>query len=691
VKPSQFLAELKRRNVYKVAVAYAVFAWLIIQFATQVFPFFEIPNWAVRLIILLLLLGSPIALVLAWVYEITPEGLKRTEDVALGESIAHRTGRKLTAFTVIICAVALAVILFEFLRVKPVSPTAGPEKAEPRITIVEKSIAVLPFENLSDDKQNAYFADGVQDTILTYLAKISDLKVISRISVMQYRTEARPNLREIGRALGVAHVLEGSVQRVGDRVRVTAQLIDARTDAHLWADSYDRDIADVFAIQSEIAQKIAQQLEARISPSEKAAIERSPTNDMAAYDLYLRAKVLLNSTTFSNQAKESYLEAVRLLGEAIRRDSSFFLAYCELANAHVRIYFFGYDHTPGRLALAEVAVNTALRLRPNSGEAHLAMAQHLYRGYRDYARARDELALAKSALPNDPTVFELTGYIDRRQGNWEGSAKNLERALELDPRNLFILQQISISYQKLRRFAEQAAVLDRALALAPKDVDTRTTRAEVELDWHADPAPLTSTIAAILAENPESAESMAETWFVLALCKRDAQELNRALAVLHAEGISIDGVIFPRSFCEGLAARVRGDTAVAAASFAEARAQLEKIVREQPNYAQALCVLAMTDAALGYKEEALREGRRAIELLPVSQDSVTGEHMIALFGVTCAWTGEIDLACNQLAIATQMPGDVSYGQLKLHPFWDPLRGEARFEKIVASLAPSAPK
>jgi TolB-like protein/Tfp pilus assembly protein PilF len=687
MKAKSIFVELKRRNVYKVAVAYGIVAWLLIQIATQVFPFFDVPNWTVRLVVLLLVLGFPVALTFAWALELTPEGLKWTDEVPPNESIAHRTGRKLSMVIVTIVALSIGWFLFQRSWHMPVLATKPAAAHLAPVTIPEKSIAVLPFESLSDDKQNAYFADGVQDTILTDLAKVADLKVISRISVMQYRGEGRRNLRVIGQELGVAHLLEGSVQRAGDRVRVTAQLIDARTDAHLWAENYDRNISDVFAIQSEIAKSIAEQLEARLSPGEKAAIERPPTSDLAAYDLYLRAKVLLNSTTFSTHARESYYEAARLLDEAVARDGSFFLAYYQLAYAHIRIYFFGYDHTPSRLALAEAAVNTALRLRPQSGEAHLALAQHLYRGYADYGRAREELAIARRALPNDSSVFELTGYIDRRQGDWEGSTHNLERALELDPRNLFILQQISISYQKLRRFADEAAVLDRALAVAPKDRDTRTTRAEVELDWHANPEPLAATIDAILKEDPGSGEDLAETWFILTLCRRDRTQIERALSALHEEGINIDGVIFPRPFCVGLAARLRGDNAVAISSFTAARVELEKTVSQQPTYAQALCVLAMADAALGHKEEALREGRRAMELLPVAQDSVNGAHMIEFFAVTCAWTGEADLACDQLDRATQIPGDLTYGQLKLHPFWDPLRGNPRFEKIVASLAP----
>jgi len=331
------------------------------------------------------------------------------------------------------------------------------------LTAMEKSIAVLPFENLSDDKENAYFTEGVGDEILTDLAKIADLKVISRTSVMQYKSGVIRNLREIGEQLGVAYVLEGSVQRIGGRVRVTAQLINARTDAHLWAEHYDRPLDDVFGIQSEVAQAIADQLNAKLSVEEKAAIKQPPTADLVAYDLYVRAEALRATTSSNERLKENLLEATRLLEQAIARDPTFFLAYCRLAEAHDLIYFFGSDHTPARLALANTAIQNALRLRPGSGEAHLALAEHLYRGYRDHEHALAELTLARRTLPNDPLVFELTGFIARRQGRWEESTTDLKRALELDPRNIFFLQQLSFTYEFQRRYRDLAEVLDRAL------------------------------------------------------------------------------------------------------------------------------------------------------------------------------------------------------------------------------------
>src|SRR4029077_4195528 len=398
--------------------------------------------------------------------------------------------------------------------------------------IVDNSIAVLPFENLSEEKQNEYFAGGVQDEILTNLARIADLKVISRTSVMQYKSGIARNLRELGQQLGVAHVVEGSVQRSGNRVRVNAQLVDARTDRHLWAQTYDRDLVDVFAIQSEVAEQIVSQLKTSLSAEEKAAIEQKPTADLAAYDLYIRAKILIQSSSLSTPQEESLREAVRVLDQAIERDPAFALAYYQLAYVHDLIYFVGTDHTPAQLAMADAAIQTLTRLRPNSGEAHLALATHLYFGYLDYDRARQEINLAQKSLPNDPLPFELAGFIDRRQGRWTESTKNLERTIELDPQSPFLLQQVARSYLCLRRYADAEEAYERAIKLTPKDAATRASRAEVELNWHADARPLISTIQAILAQDSREATNIAEYWLLVSQCERDLERAQQALAAL---------------------------------------------------------------------------------------------------------------------------------------------------------------
>jgi serine/threonine-protein kinase len=588
-----------------------------------------------------------------------------------------------------VSAVALIISSLIFLNRTPPTTTTRASAAGALAAIPEKSIAVLPFENLSSEKENAYFADGVQDEILTGLSRVADLKVISRTSVMQYKAGPKRNLREVATDLGVAHVLEGTVQRAGGRVRVNAQLIDARTDSQLWAERYDRDVADVFAIESELAGKIVAQLQAKISASEKAAIEQKPTADLAAYDLYVRAKTLIATAVYNTPLQEGLFEAVRMLNQAIERDPDFALAYYQLAHAHDLIYFTGLDHTPARLAMADAAIQALARLLPNSGEAHLALAKHLYWGYHDYDRARKELSLAQKSLPNDPSVFVLAGYIDRRQGRWADSTKNLERAVELDPQNPRVLQQIASSYYLLRRYADQEQALDRAIALTPKEgkAALRASRAEVELDWHADPRPLLSTAEAIASEDPREVKNIAQAWLRGSLCKRDLDSALRALAALPIAGCYQETIPFPRAWCEGVVAEMKGDKAAAYAAFTSMRTEAAKMVAEQPDYPEGLCVLGIADAALGNKEDAIREGRRAVELLPVTKDAIIGPLLVQNLALIYAWTGEKDLAFEQLTIAAKLPGFLSYGDLRLHPYWDPLRGDPRFDKIVASLAP----
>jgi TolB-like protein/Tfp pilus assembly protein PilF len=579
---------------------------------------------------------------------------------------------------------ALAAVVLSFVRKGPARSLA---------TAVEKSIAVLPFENLSSDKENAYFTDGVQDEILTDLAKIADLKVISRTSVMQYKSGAPRNLREIGQQLGVAHVVEGSVQRAANKIRVNAQLLDARTDAHLWAQTYDRDLADVFAIQSEIAKAIADQLQAKLSPNEKKAIEQPPTTDLAAFDLYSRAKTLVLTAGLSATADPDLRKAIELLDEAVKRDPSFFDAYCQLAYAHGAIYAItGFDHTPARLALAEAAVQAATRLRPDAAETHLARAQYLYNGLRDYAGALAELEIARRGLPNDPRLFELTGYILRRRGQQEEGLRNLERAAELDPRNFNTLQQIALSYQFLGRYAESIAALDRASAIVPDNAETRANRELFYLCWKADTRPLRQTIDAILAQGPGAIASAADTWFFCALAERDPAAAERALVALgdNPWWSNESPIILSHSFGEGLLARMTKDEARARTAFEAARVQQEKIVQAQPDYGPALCVLGLIDAALGRKDLALDEGRRAIALTPLEKDVINGSRVLQYFAITAAWAGDKELALQQLEAGLRAPFAslmLSYGALKLFPVWDPLRGDPRFEKIVASLAP----
>jgi serine/threonine-protein kinase len=540
-------------------------------------------------------------------------------------------------------------------------------------------IAVLPFENLSERKEDGAFADGVQDDILTKLAKIGDLKVISRTSVMDYR--GKRNLHQIGNDLRISHVLEGSVRRAGTVLHMNAQLIDTRTDTHVWAEEYDRDMGEMFAIQSEIAQKVADQLHAKISASEKHAIESKPTADVVAFDLYTRGKNILLEEY--NQTKAEYLEAVDLLNQAVARDPSFLDAYCQLAYAHDWFYFSGLDHTPARLALAESAIQAAVRLNPNAGETHLARAQNLYRGYWDYDGSLAELEIARQTLPNDFRVPRLIGLIQRRRGQWEDSIRSFQRAVELNPRNMETRVDILTNYTFLRRYADLKSALASTLAVFPNDLDTAYWPAYVEFQEKADTRPLHQMIESIRATNPTPMPDIAEWWLACALAERDATAAKNA-SDAHGEN-SIDlgfEVFLSRSFVEGFVASMTRDEGKARSAFAAARAEQQKVLQAQPNDSQALGLLGLIDAGLGRKEEALREGRRAVELVPMEKDPFEGVRRVANLAMIAAWVGDKDLACEQLESIIHLPSPLSYGTLKLMPFWDPLRDDPRFEKLL---------
>ena len=476
-------------------------------------------------------------------------------------------------------------------------------------------IAVLPFESLSDDKEDAIFADGVQDDILTKLASIRDLRVISRTSVMKYR--GKRNIREIGKALGVSHILEGTLSRSqgSARFKLKARLIDAGNSAVVWSEEYDRDLNDLFAVQSELARKVAQGLRAKISTAEKLAVEQPPTTDLTAFDLYNRAKNLL-ALRLSSGLKANLLQAVDLLNQAVARDPSFVQAYCQLAYAHGQLYFLGFDHTPTRLALAEAAIERAFRLRPDAGETHLANARNLYHGHLNYGGALAELDVARQTLPNDARIFRMMGYIQRRQGRWQESTQNLERSGNLDPRNTETLQQIALSYGVLRRYPEEKSVLDRALAIEPNDVSTKVALAAVQFHWKADTRSLHQTIDSIGAARAGALSSAADEGLSCALAERDVAAAKNVLNTIGDTPLTDYSVHLNRPIIEGVIARMTRNDGDARALFTAARVQQEKTVQAQPNYGPALCVLGLIDAGLGRNEEALREGRRAVELVP---------------------------------------------------------------------------
>jgi TolB-like protein/Tfp pilus assembly protein PilF/tRNA A-37 threonylcarbamoyl transferase component Bud32 len=549
-------------------------------------------------------------------------------------------------------------------------------------------VAVLPFENLGGDPENASFTDGMQDEILNDLAKIAELKVISRTSVMQYKAGAKRNLREIATALGVTHVVDGAVQRAVNRVRVTARLIDATTDRHLWEEHYDRPLDDVFAIQSDIAKAIASQLQAKLSPKEKAVIEERPTSDLAAYDLYLRAKELIYNGRFDVGRRErGVFKAVELLNQAVSRDPAFLLAHYQLVYANDLIYFANYDHTKTRLALAQSSVEAAVRLQPHSGETHLAQATHFFMGYLNYDQAHEELARAQRELPNSAEVFRLLGGMGRWEGHWEEARQNLERAVELDPRNARTITDLAWVYMTLRKYGEADNLAIRLQALEPRSPILRAGRAFIGLEARADMASLRAVLNTIESESPQSATEVADTSFRLARYEREPAKAARALANMPREGkIDMNGVPFPHTWYEGLLAKLRHDTDAAHSAFTAARAETEKLVRTQPENVRPLAVLALIDAELGDKEKAIHEGRTACEMLPPTKDALDGIWLITSLARIYTLTGEKDLALEQLEVLSKIPsGPISgpsYGELHLNPDWDPLRGDPRFEKLV---------
>ena len=672
-----FFAELKRRNVYKVAVAYIVAGWALAQGIAQVLPVFDSPNWLIRLLVVLIILGLPIALAIAWAFESTPQGLKRTEEAdAMPVEAAHA---KRAWIYVAIVGGLLSVGLFFVGRYTAVTKQNAGSSA--------KSIAVLPFENLSDDKQNTYFADGVQDQILTNLAKVSDLKVISHTSARQYKSGIQRNLREIAQQLGVAYIVEGSVQRAGDRLRINAQLIDARTDAHIWAETYDRTAADLFAIQSELAESIVAQLKAKLSPKQKAEIEERPTQDLVAFDLYLQAKQIVDSYLIAEDVRAALLKALQSLDEAIKRDEKFVAAYCYAARANDLLYFLDLDPTQDRILLAETAVNAALRLRPDSAEAHFAMADFLFRCHRDYDRALEELAIARPGLPNSTPFFILSGYITRRRNHWPEAERDFSTAVALDPRNPNAYNLLADTYVLQRRFPEAVQTYERVMDAGERTPIVQFRQASAIFNGTANSKPLRE----VLAKSPDMDVAGGQTpvRMLFALIDGDYTEADRVLAASPRQDFQdIDfSFYFPKAWFEGLIARTKGDSGRAIAAFSAARTILEQRLVVKPEHARTIAVLAQVDAALGRKELALREAEHAVELMPISRDIYDGVLVLEGLAQVYTWSNERDRAIELLQKLVKMPGYINYARLKLHPMWNPLRGDPRFEAIVASLAP----
>ena len=670
-------AELKRRNVYKVAVAYIVAGWALAQGIAQVLPVFEIPNSAIRLIVFLIIIGFPFALIFAWAFEITPEGVKRTAEADAMPRSTRPLNR--TWIYVVVVGAAISVALFFLGRY-----TAGNRAMSPND---RKSIAVLPFASLSENKNDAYFAEGVQDQILTNLAKVSDLKVISHTSVRQYKTGAERNMREIGRQLGVAYIMEGSVRRARDRLRINAELIDARTDAHVWAETYDRTAADLFAIQSELAQSIVTQLKARLSPRQKAEIEERPTQDLDAFELYVQAKAIVDSYINATDVRAALLQALKSLDEAIQRDPNFVSAYCYAARANSLLFFFDLDPTPDRISLAEAALNNALRLRPDSAEAHFARGDYYFRCLRDYDRAQEELAIARPGLPNSTPFFILSGYINRRHNHFGEAERDFSTAFALDPRNPNAYNLLADTYVLERRFPEAVHVYDNVLAAGEQTPIVRFRRASSILWGSGDTGPFRDILTKFPDMEFAGGQTPARVW--MAMLDGNYAEAERILTASPRQDFQdIDfSFYFPKSWYRAMVARAKGDSAGAMAAFRECREILAQRLIVKPEHARTIAVLAQVDAGLGQKDLAIREAQHAIDLMPISKDIYDGALVLEGLAQVYTWSGDRDRALELLQKLLTMPGYTNYGRLKLHPLWSPLRGDPRFEKIVTSLAP----
>ncbi|HTD85185.1 MAG TPA: FlgO family outer membrane protein, partial [Candidatus Binatia bacterium] len=654
-----------------------VAGWALAQGIAQVFPVFDVPNWIVRLIVGLIVIGFPITLIFAWAFEITPEGLKRTAEA----DAKPRSGRPInrTWIYIVVVGVAISLALFFLGRY-----TAGTRTTS---SGGKKSIAVLPFASLSGDKNDAYFADGVQDQILTNLAKLSDLKVISHTSVRQYKTGAERNIREIGRQLGVAYIMEGSVQRARDRLRINAQLIDARTDTHVWAETYDRTAADLFAIQSELAQSIVTQLKAKLSPRQKAEIEERPTQDLDAFELYLQAKAIVDSYINATDVRAALLQALKSLDEAIQRDPNFVSAYCYSARANDLLFFFDLDPSPDRISLADVAVKAALRLRPDSAEAHFAKADYYFRCLRDYDRAQEELAIARPGLPNSTPFFILSGYINRRRNHFPEAERDFSTAFALDPRNPNAYNLIADTYVLQRRFPEAVHVYDNVLAAGEQVPIVRARRASCMLWGTGDSGPLRDILAKFPDMEFAGGQTPARAW--MAMLDGNYAEAERVLVVSPREDFQdVDlSFYFPKSWYQAMVSRAKGDSARATAALRECREILAQRLIVKPEHARTIAVLAQVDAGLGEKELAVGEAQHAIDLMPISKDIYDGALVLEGLAQVYAWSGDRARAIGLVQKLVTMPGYTNYGRLKLHPLWSPLRGDPQFEKIVNSLAP----
>ena len=677
MNPGNFFSELKRRNVYKVAVAYAVVAWLLIQVATQVFPFFEIPNWTVRLVVLLIIIGFPIALVIAWAFELTPEGLKRTE---VADAAPAPRSRNRAWIYVVLIAGALSAGLFFLGRFTAQTPRQS--EAATGSTVSNKSIAVLPFDNLSRDPDNAYFASGIQDEIITRLAKIADLKVISRTSTQQYQSKPG-NLSEIAKQLGVANILEGSVQKAADQVRVNVQLIQVASDSHLWADTYDRKLVDIFAVESEMAKAIAESLQAKLTGGEQQALAVKPTNNSEAYDAYLRGLALEARASSPSDSEK----VVGFYERSVQLDPVFALAWARLSRANSQVYFGGLDRTSARRDAAERALNTAQKLQPNSPETLLAQAYYQYWVLRDYELAKTTFGRVRELLPGSSEVPGALALIARRQGRWDQSVAYWDQTLALDPRNTQWLANAAETYAWLRQFPAALKTYDRVLDILPSDPGTVASEARVyQAEGNLEQA---GKLLAGINQQTHSFPVLGTKINQLIL-ERHCDEAIRWIRNRLTESRDMPDI--EKLFNQGslvVAQECAGDIAGARATAQQMLPPIEKFSQKAPNSPPIAAGLSLVHAILGDKDAAIKEAQRAITLLPSAKDAVDGPSFEEQLAFVEALVGDKNRAISTLQHLLEIPYSdcVTPALLRLDPKWDPLRGDPRFQKLCEEKKP----
>lgn len=666
---SGFFEEVKRRKVYRVAAAYIVAAGGIIQLASAAFPAWELPNWTLRLVIVLLLLGFPIALILAWAYDITAQGVRATPTPAVPGSHRRRNIITLVAAGVIISAAAGFFLL----------PRVSAHK-------IDKSIAVLPFESLSDDKENAYFADGIQDDVLTNLSKIGDLKVISRTSVMPYRGKAS-NVREIGKALGVGAILEGSVRRVGNRVRVNVQLINAENDEHIWAEDYDRELTDVFAIQTDLAQKIAAELRAKLSPGEMEQMERKPTQNGEAYLAFVQAHNLSCAVEDLDKLRQSE----QLYARAIKLDPDFALAVARYSQLESWIQHT-FEKTPERREKARALAERALQLQPDLPEAHLARGFSYYYGDNNYDSALKEFEIAQRGLPNESEVHLAIGAIQRRQGKWPESTANLEKAARLNPKDIWPLQNLAFNYQMLRDFDSANKTIDRALALDPTALGPLEVKSKLAILGKGDfsvAEKAFETVKSVPMSDEQKLKTVGSRTEVFLLERKYQEGLQQAESLPDDQIATFPGGLWAKYYYVGFARKALRDEPGARAAFEKAKSAAEEQVRRSPDSEDAHIQLAKVLAQLGEKEAAVAEAQRATDLRPESKDAFGGPEITAGVAEVYAILGDNDRAIEILDGLLGRPSAVTVQGLKVNPIWDPLRSDPRFQALVQKYASKA--